>query len=73
VSALAPLRTATDEDNGPEVAGAILNLFRVLIGEERFPEFLAKRPSMDDLTVLMEGAFAEYGVTLGESSASNES
>lgn len=71
VEKLGPLRDAGD--NAPEAAGALLDLFKALIGDDNFTRFMGHKPSLDDLKALLEGVLAEYGVTLGEAPASTTS
>jgi hypothetical protein len=77
VAALGVIRNATKEFEGKGdaavLAGGVLDLFRILVGDERFVAFKAHRPSLEDLDAMMKFVFAEYGVTLGESQASTQS
>lgn len=44
-----------------------------LLGEEGFAEFLALRPSLQDVMALTSGITGWYGVSVGESSGSSDS
>lgn len=55
------------------VAGAILGMFKIMLGDAEYAAFMQLRPSMDDLSALFDGVMAEYGVTPGESQASTSS
>jgi hypothetical protein len=51
--------------------------FETLIGVDRFPAFMAARPSVPDYVFLVRGLLAEYGLSLGDffgsgSSSGNE-
>lgn len=66
---------AGDRLKGDAVAvnAALESIFRNLFGQKQYEQFMAAGPSLDDLTELLQGLAAEYGVTQGESSASEDS
>lgn len=39
---------------------------KVLIGEEQYPTFVAKRPTVPQYMALARGLFSEYGMSLGD-------
>lgn len=61
--------TATDAKDNAAANAALLDAVRAMFGD-RFEAFMAKGPSGDDLTELMNGLAEQYGVTEGEPQAS---
>lgn len=66
ISALAKAGTAQD---GDAVLGALQEVAKSVLGEG-YETFMAHAPSIADLSALVQGLPAEYGLGLGESSAS---
>ena len=71
VEALGGLAKAGLDSDGAAVTAALLATVRSLVGS-RFDEFMEDKPSLLDLTSLVEGIASEYGASLPESSASEE-
>jgi len=68
VEAVGRMQAAEGDDNA-QVADAMADLARSLFGP-RFREFLDLGPSVQDITALLEAVAPAYGVSSGESPAS---
>jgi len=55
-----------------DVAEAMHDAMRMLLADD-YDRFMALRPSLQDLTALVEGIPGEYGISTGESRASRRS
>lgn len=72
VEAFVHMGTGETTGNGVVVADSMASIVRGLFGE-RAQEFMDLYPSTDDLASMIEAVLAEYGVTAGESQASEAS
>jgi hypothetical protein len=66
---LKKLSDATKAKDGSAITESLLHAMRVLVGD-RYDEFMTVRPSINDLVVIVEGIPGEYGLGLGNVSAS---
>jgi hypothetical protein len=69
VTNLKKLADASKKKDGDAVTQALLDSMESLLGA-RYEEFMAAGPSVNDLSVIVEGIPGEYGLGLGEASAS---
>ena len=68
---LKKLAAATKAKDGDAITAALLGAIEALLGDE-YADFLKNSPSINDLAAVVEGIPAEYGLTLGESPASEK-
>jgi hypothetical protein len=66
---LKSLAEATKKKDGDAITDALLGALEAMLGRE-FAEFMTNGPSIQDLAAVVSGIPAEYGMELGESSAS---
>lgn len=69
VESVGELQKAQDDQDGIAVAGILANIAQSMFGD-RYQEFLAAGPSMTDMQSLLENVAGLYGLTPGESPAS---
>lgn len=69
VEATVRLQRASETDDNAAAAEVVSDVAKALFGE-RFKEFLDMKPSMNDVTALLEGVAPAYGTSSGESPAS---
>jgi len=69
IEAFARLETADQQQNGEKATAALSDAVRGVLGDQ-FEKFMALNPSTEDLVAVIEEVFSEYGVDLGELSAS---
>jgi hypothetical protein len=73
IEAFANLEAADQSQDGDRAIMALKDAVRGILGDEEFDAFMAQKPATEDMAGLIEVAFAEYGVDLGELSASPDS
>ena len=54
-------------------SGEVVDGLRLLFGDQAYDDFAKGNPSVDDIEALVEALAEDYGLNLGESSASNGS
>ena len=72
VIAIADLEQAIERGTGNDAAALFREVAASLLGDDA-AEFLALQPSIQDIGVLISGLVDEYGLTPGESEASQAS
>lgn len=72
VEAIARVQVAQETGNTTAMHMAILDTLRVLFGPQ-YDAFMATQPSVEDLSALMDGVLAEYGMSDPEPDASDGS
>lgn len=71
VSAMARMSRASKEKDGEGITTALTDAIKALLGDD-WDEFAkANRPSVQDLSVIVAGIPAEYGIGQGESKGSD--
>jgi len=70
IEAFANLEAADQAQDGDRSILALKDAVRGILGDDRFDAFMAQKPATEDMAGLIEVAFAEYGVDLGELQAS---
>ncbi len=66
---LKKLAEATKAKDGNAITDSLVDSMRALV-RDRYAEFMAIGPSVNDLAVIVEGIPGEYGLGLGNASAS---
>lgn len=72
IEAFASLEAADESKDGEKAIVSLKDAVRGMLGDQ-FDAFMAQNPATEDMAGLIEIAFAEYGVDLGELSASPDS
>lgn len=69
IEAISRLQKAQEKDDNALAADVIIDVSRALFGAD-FQAFLDLRPSMQDVSTLLENVSSAYGMSMGESEAS---